>query len=247
MGRHSDDDRKSRRDESMRNRNSSFGNPLVADSKALTCLYNPASTKNEEENKTKESGIGPGAAHQAKAAEAARHGPTPPAPRHQALHRYQGHLPQKKSDVKNRSHSDDAHGKRSDHGRDSKRRRRRSRSRSGSPHEKRGSAVGVGKKSGEDERKIEAVPVAPPVVLEKEAPKVRDDEKEKKSKKKKRKEEKKSKKKKKKKASSSSSEGDGPRSSITGKKIKLKVSKSKRDKQNDINRQELRQMLNQMY
>ncbi|KAJ3236970.1 hypothetical protein HDU81_010114 [Chytriomyces hyalinus] len=76
----------------------------------------------------------------------------------------------------------------------------------------------------------------------------------KKDKDKKKKKEKKSKKKSKKKAESSDSSasdsdesGEVRYSAITGKKIKLKVPKSKQDKVNDINRQDLRRMLNECF
>ncbi|KAI9356309.1 hypothetical protein DFJ73DRAFT_823826 [Zopfochytrium polystomum] len=71
----------------------------------------------------------------------------------------------------------------------------------------------------------------------------------KKSKKEKKKKSKKSKSKKsKKKGSESGSGGDEVlRSSITGKKIKRKIKKSKQDKLDDINRQNLRQHLNMLY
>ncbi|KAI9201880.1 uncharacterized protein BJ171DRAFT_584776 [Polychytrium aggregatum] len=67
--------------------------------------------------------------------------------------------------------------------------------------------------------------------------------------KKEKKDKKKKSKKSKKESSSDSSDGDsdGPRSAITGKKIKLKVSKSSEDKARDKNRQDLLLHLNQMY
>ncbi|KAJ3333258.1 hypothetical protein HDU76_010078, partial [Blyttiomyces sp. JEL0837] len=68
----------------------------------------------------------------------------------------------------------------------------------------------------------------------------------KKSKKSKKKKSKKSKKSKK--GGDSSTDDDGVRySSITGKKLKMKITKSRQDKMDDINRQELRRMLNQIY